>query len=354
MKSRYVKLNKFSFFLIGFIGLFIASISVFVLPERFFFDTKTYIYDPGNEIGLIGSYPLTIFFYDVTGLKHLHFSFIGIIQFIILFSLLYKIGIPKRFQMITIKNLIVYLGILMISIFISMPTKEFLNFIFIAGIVLLFKNKKFSIVKTVLLAIAFIIGFSYVFRQYYFFVAILPVLMYMVSGIQIKNKRLLTVSIAILCVIFISLSYGVIKGHFMSEIRFEVNEGRMNSGSANSMISPPIKPTTWYGETISILYGFFTVNFPVNGLLHLLSPQIIAFVVWQLLLITFFLIRFKDCLKTGRKNNYELWLFFMLFTFFIVQGVFEPDLGSAIRHKIGILPLIYYLLYYEDFRKELR
>ena len=58
-------------------------------------------------------------------------------------------------------------------------------------------------------------------------------------------------------------------------------------------------------------------------------------------------------MKEGRNENYELWLFYMLFSYFVVQGVFEPDLGSAVRHKIGILPLIYYLLYYEDFRKKL-
>jgi hypothetical protein len=40
--------------------------------------------------------------------------------------------------------------------------------------------------------------------------------------------------------------------------------------------------------------------------------------------------------------------------FFIVQGIFEPDLGTSIRHKIGLFPLIYFALYYEDFRKDIR
>ena len=33
----------------------------------------------------------------------------------------------------------------------------------------------------------------------------------------------------------------------------------------------------------------------------------------------------------------------------MVQGVFEPDLGTSIRHKIGFLPLIYFALYYDRF-----
>jgi hypothetical protein len=29
----------------------------------------------------------------------------------------------------------------------------------------------------------------------------------------------------------------------------------------------------------------------------------------------------------------------VLFSYFIVQGVFEPDLGTAIRHKIGVFSI---------------
>ncbi|MNG07943.1 hypothetical protein D3C87_1495920 [compost metagenome] len=133
-----------------------------------------------------------------------------------------------------------------------------------------------------------------------------------------------------------------------------VNSTRLVSGDANSIITSPVKTDTWYGETISVFYGFFTVNLPLNGLKHILSPQIIVFVIWQLLLFYILLVRFSKCLKERKKYRYELLIMFILFSFFILQGVFEPDLGSAIRHKIGIFPLIYFALYYEHFRKELQ
>lgn len=128
----------------------------------------------------------------------------------------------------------------------------------------------------------------------------------------------------------------------------------MASGDANSIITSPVKTDTWYGEVISVFYGFFTVNLPLNGLKHILSPQIIVFVIWQLLLFYILLVRFSKCLKERKKYKYELLIMFILFSFFILQGVFEPDLGSAIRHKTGIFPLIYFALYYEHFRKELQ
>ncbi len=120
------------------------------------------------------------------------------------------------------------------------------------------------------------------------------------------------------------------------------------------MIVSPVKTDTWYGETVGIVYGFFTVNVPLNGLKHIFSPQIIVFIIWQILLFYILFVRFSKCLKDRKKYRYELWILLILFSYFIVQGVFEPDLGTAIRHKIGIFPLIYFALYYEHFRKELQ
>jgi hypothetical protein len=65
-------------------------------------------------------------------------------------------------------------------------------------------------------------------------------------------------------------------------------------------------------------------------------------------------VRFAKCLKERIWYSKELLVLLVIFSFFIVQGMFEPDLGTAVRHKIGIFPLIYFALYYESFRKELQ
>ena len=43
----------------------------------------------------------------------------------------------------------------------------------------------------------------------------------------------------------------------------------------------------------------------------------------------------------------RLWLFHIVFSYFVIQGVFEPDLGSSIRHKFGVLPIIYQAIFYK-------
>ena len=347
---------KFTFFLISLLGLSVAFLGYFVLPEKFFFDTNIIIKDRHNEIGLVGSYPFSIWFYTVTRLKHLNFSIIGGLQYIIAIWILYKIGIPKRFNKLTVKNCLIYLSFLMLAIFICMPTKEFINFLYVAIIVFLFQRRKRKLSRTVIIGLGLILLFGYFFRPYYIIALILCISMHFISFVKIRNKNVFAVFYSLLILIGISLSYGVVKGEFLSaSTRERVNERRIRAGdpNANSLIVSPIKTDTWIGESVGVFYGFFSVNLPINGLKHFLSPQILAFIMWQLFLFVILFMNFGRSFSEGRKGNYDIWLFYFLFSYFIIQGVFEPDLGSAVRHKIGVFPLIYYLMYYEEFRKKI-
>jgi len=355
MTQILIKKSTAAFLLIATINLVAAFLAFFVLPPKFFYDAAIIIYDKYNEIGYFGSYPLTILFYKITGLKYLPFPLIALLQFPILIYILYKIGIPNNFEKINIKNILVYLGIFMIVIYISMPSKEFITYLYVTPIVFMCVRKQFSFQKTVVLSLVLLIIFGVFYRPYFALIPIIAGGMYLISFINFKNKTVTTIFYGLLIAFFLSLSYGILKGEYFSEMSREVvNKTRLGSSDANSMIIPPIKPDTWYGEIIAVFYGFFTVNIPVNGLKHILSPQIIIFIVWQLLLFYILLVRFSKCLKERKKYQYELFILLIIFSFFILQGVFEPDLGSAIRHKIGIFPLIYFALYYEHFRKELQ
>ncbi|RBW59602.1 hypothetical protein DS884_07660 [Tenacibaculum sp. E3R01] len=345
-----VNKSKLTFAFFITLGLFVSVVGVFVLPERFFFDTKIILYDKYKELGWRGSYPFTILFYKITGLKELHFSLIGIIQYSIVAFLTYKIGVPKNFDKLRVKNILTYLSFIMIAVFLCMPTKEFINYLCITFIALLLKKSNDNLLKNIIFVLLSLIVFGSFFREYYMLVAFLSVIFYLVSKVNIKKKKLATIFYGLLTAVFVSLSYGVIKGEFISQkTRESYNALRMNGEASNSMIISPLNTESWYGESFGIVYGFFSVNLPLNGLKHYLSPQIIAFVLWQSLLFIILLIRYEKSFKKGLKNNYELWVYYILFSFFIVQGIFEPDLGSAIRHKMGFFPIIYLALYYQDF-----
>jgi hypothetical protein len=350
-----IKRSTATFIVLLILNLFVAVLACYVLPKRFFYDAVVIALDKGNEIGFFGSYPLTILFYKITGLRYLPFSIVGLIQFPILMYVLYKIGIPADFEKINIKNILVYLGILMMAIFMSMPSKEFITYLFVSQIVFLFLNEKVSFRKALFSSLFLLTVFGVLYRPYFFLIPIIAVVMYGVTLVNFNNKTLTTIFYGLLIAIFLSLSYGVVLGHYFSEVSREVvNSVRLSGVDANSIIISPIKPDTWYGETIGIVYGFFSVNVPLNGFKYIFSPQILVFVIWQLFLFYILLVRFSKCIAAREKHKNELWVLLILFAFFIVQGVFEPDLGSAVRHKIGVFPLIYYALYYEHFRKKLQ
>jgi hypothetical protein len=353
--KKMIKKNTAAFLLIAIANLFVAFIAFFILPPKFLYDAATIAYDKYNQIGYLGSYPLTILLYKITGLSNLPFPIIALLQFPVLMFILYKIGIPENFEKINIKNILVYLGIFMIAIFISMPSKEFITFLYVSPIVFICLNDKISLRKTIIYTIVLLLIFGVFYRPYFVLIPIIGGGMYILSLISFKNKTITTIFYGLLIAAFLSFSHGVIKGKYLSEISRElVNNNRMGSADANSMIISPIKTDTWYGEMVGIFYGFFTVNVPVNGLKYIFSPQIILFIIWQLLLFYILLVRFSKCLKERKKYPKELLVLLIIFAFFIVQGVFEPDLGTAVRHKIGVFPLIYFALYYESFRKELQ
>ena len=350
-----IKKSTLAFLLIAGVNLFVAVFSFYFLPKKFFYDAIIIALDRGNEIGFLGSYPLTILFYKISGLRYLPFPIIGLIQFPIVMFVLYKIGVPYDFEKLNIKNGIVYLGILIMAIFMSMPSKEFITYLFVSIIVFLFLNDQNSFRKALFRSLILLTFFGIFYRPYFVLIPIIALVMYAAILINFKNKMVAAVFYGLLAAISLSLIYELVTGHFFSEISREVvNNSRIGSADANSSIIPPIKTDTWYGESIGIFYGFFAVNIPINGLKYIFSPQILIFVIWQLFLFYILLVRLSRCIVARREYKKELWVLLILFAFFIVQGIFEPDLGSAVRHKIGVFPLIYYTLYYDHFRKKLR
>lgn len=350
-----IKRSTASFIVLFVLNLLVAVLAFYVLPKKFFYDAAIIAFDKGNEIGFFGSYPLTILFYKITGMRYLPFPIVGLIQFPILMYVLYKIGVPIDFEKLNIKNAIVYLGILMIAIFMSMPSKEFITYLYLSLVVFLFLNKRISFRTALISALFLLIIFGIFYRPYFALIPVIAIVMYGASLVNFKSKALTTIFYGVLIAISLSLCYGLVSGHYFSEVSREVvNSSRLGSADANSIILSPVKPDTWYGETVGIVYGFFSVNVPINGIKYIFSPQILLFVVWQLFLFYILLIRFSRCIESRDKNKKELWILLILFAFFIVQGVFEPDLGSAVKHKIGVFPLIYYALYYDHFRKKLQ
>ncbi len=343
-----IKSSKFVFFILAILVLLIGVSSSFIFPEKYFFDAYKIVSDIYDEKGLIGSYPFAMLFYDITFLNKLPFPVIAIIQIPILFYLLYKIKIPNIFGSFVLRNIPIYLSILALAIYLSQPSKEFLNFIFFFFIVLILK-KKTSLGKKILHSSLFLLALGVFFRPYFALMPFIALGLYFITMIKFKNKVALNIIFGLLIACFMSLSFGVLKGEFMSEgTREMLNKNREGRLDSQTMIVSPIDTNSFPGEVVGIFYGFFTVNFPVNGLKFFYKPQVLAFVFWQVLMFSFVLYFYGKSLRYPKLNSHKIWVFHLLISYFIIQGVFEPDLGSAIKHKLGVFPLIWLVFYYDQ------
>ena len=183
-----IKKSTATFLLLFATNLLVAVVAFYILPKRFFYDSVIITFDRGKEIGFMGSYPLTILFYKITGLRYLSYPLIAVIQYPVLVYILYKIGIPTNFEKINSKNLLVYLGFFMMAIFMSMPSKEFITFIYLSIIVFIYQNQVISFKKSILLSVLLLFIFGAFYRPYFALIPLLAAGMYGVSFVNFKNN----------------------------------------------------------------------------------------------------------------------------------------------------------------------
>jgi len=347
MKS---KKEVLTFYLLIIIVLVASFFAPNVLPEKYISDAVLIIEDPNNEKGRLDSYGIIMSFYHYTGLGKLNYNIIALIQIIIISILVRRLGIPKNFHRFFLSNFVVAALIFIMPVYLSIPTKEFLNVIFIYIIVRILKEKEVVSLKKLAFLITLFFLFGYFYRIYYVLIPPVAIAVSAVSKLKTRFKLVNIFLTSILICVFISFSYGLVKGEYMSySTREKINEQRINESNAQTAIVSPVKPDSLLGESTSIFYGYFSVNFPVEGLKFYNKPQALLFVFWQFSLITALLINFSKEIKFKRRTQ-QKWIFYFLISYLAIQGIFEPDLGSSIRHKLGILPLIYEAMFYNRSR----
>ena len=251
--------SKFCFIIIGLITLTIGVFAFYLLPEKYLYDALLIYNDPYNEKGYVGSYPVSMWFYDFFMLNKLPFPLIAVIQISIIFWLFFKQGIPKNFNKLYFSNVLIWFSLLAIAAYISIPSKEFINILF-AFVVVYFLRKKLKQTKTGIFFV-FLLFFLYGFwfRPYYLLVPIIAIASFFISKIKSIHKTTNIIISTILIAVFMSLSYGLIEGEFMSQsTREALNEKRLGREDSQTLILSPIKTDSFIGESIGIIYGYFS------------------------------------------------------------------------------------------------
>ncbi|MTG96570.1 MULTISPECIES: hypothetical protein [Myroides] len=339
-------LNRKVFLLISFISILIGMLGYYFLPEKFFYDSINIVNDPLNEIGWFGgSYPFTISIYHYSGLAFLPNFLIGFIQLSIVFIILNKLGIPKDFGKVSYKNLFLYFSFLFAGVFLGQPTKEFIAFIIMLVLLKLILDNRYTLFSKSMMCVFILFLFGILFRPYYLLIPFIVFGMYIVVYLPIRNKLFWVIVAGIFVVFSISIAVYFLKGDFLTELyREQINDPRVGEDFASSMISSPVRPTTWYNEFVSIIYGFFAVNIPVDAIRLLLKPQVLVFICWQIVFVIIFYKKFRLHILNRFTHQKEILVYLFVLAMFIIQGCFEPDYGSVLRHRIGFFPFIYFII----------
>lgn len=196
--------------------------------------------------------------------------------------------------------------------------------------------------------LAFVIPLIYAvaFRPYWIIIAAFWALFWWLSNRRWSfSLRLLVFAGALVAA---SSFYYLYRGEHLTEIRERLNEFRIGSDVAQSMIVNYLPNSTVLHDVANWIISWMFILVPLPVLRLLEPPQLIFFVLVVSTVLTFYWISLNVQREPSRFSPPQLrrvrtCLTFML-AFTLVQAIFEPDYGSTLKHMTGLLPMIAYLL----------
>lgn len=299
-------------------GVFIWNIEK-IFPEKYFSDSFHIINLINNNLyHTVGqSYRITAKFFSLIKFQELKYYNLSIYFVFLMFFIwyLYKYYSDKLY--INFFNLI-YL--FLASIYLIRPGKEFLQFLIVG---LCFKYTKFS---WFFLIVGGLLFRKYLVIQAIFFIAIL--LFYK------SNKKLNIIIVFILSIVLTSYIFPDIILKILN-VRTEVNVNRIGKDNAITIINNIFKSKNIVVGYINYFINISRILFP----LELIKKKIkyLPYVVFQIW-FTLKLIVWRN------RKDYRVYL---LYSFILISGVFEPDFGSFLRHTIPYFIIIVDLIVYK-------
>ncbi len=285
------------------------------------FTVKNAMLDPGS---FEQSYRNTAAFYKLFGFSYtsvpLSAHFFAWIIFAVWLATLLRINRQKSFSMY--EGAFIGFVALMYGIEYTTLTKDLLLILFMVVIVNVYIRHRSMFV----LAVATLI-YAYFFRTYWYMVASWAAIL----GLQKNPKIRKGLTLLLLFSLAVIVVYNLSTGGQITTQRVDVNATR-DSTAAASMLNNVIPNSNIFTDIVNWIYTMGTLIVPLQGLG---SPNVIVYYIWIWAVIAF-------CIKHRQQIDSKTML--LLVGFVAVQAMFEPDLGSALRHQLPWCPLLYFLL----------
>jgi hypothetical protein len=164
--------------------------------------------------------------------------------------------------------------------------------------------------------------------------------LFFLSGkVRMRNFVLLVITL----LLAMSFVFYQTQGFYLSEIRNTMNQASIGSPDVITIILNLLPTSNIFLDVLNGLISAVRFKFPVE-LIFLGNIKYLAFIAFQLWLTSVVFRSAKIYFST--KQNMGLRFKFSLsiiIAYWLIQGFFEPDFGTALRHQFPLLPFFIYL-----------
>ncbi|MGG3271376.1 hypothetical protein ABEP16_20920 [Priestia aryabhattai] len=328
------------FYIVAICGMAMVVISKNVLPSKYFIDSQTireyYTIATSANFDITGGFYYTALFYKILGFQHLNSSIMeGLLNYLIYIACIVSIFKYINFNFSKIGVILFVLWNTLAAVYLGQLTKEIILLIVITfQLRSIIKNKKMSIFISFLL-----LGlYAYFFRTYWFLIIFLACVLYIVFRINKSfNKRTkgLIILSSMLVIVLILNSTGT----YITDSRTQVNE----IIDSNTQINNLLVNTSFITDILNWCCAWLILIFPVP-LIFKGGVQHFLFFILDVMTVGTLILNMRNKALINSKQKSVLWSLSLIISFSLVQGAFEPDYGSYVKHQVILIPLYFYTI----------
>lgn len=316
--------------------LFVAIVSKFVLlyvlPDKYLYDSNAIIKYSGGEYLVDQSYTFSSsFFAPIINLFSISDAANGSLIIGLICNILFLIYLKKYLPKALKIEYYVYLLIVtfLANIYVFNISKELITLIVL--FCSFFITRMFSKKANILICVLFI-SCAFFFRTYF---ALIGLLYYLLNKIDCNVKTNQKASFFFLiCLMATLIIYSLNNSLFYQIFNFGEDSNLYRDGSvdAQTMIMPILENTNYIFSIINYIFNVLSFLVPLKLIMKgsILYLAYFAFSIFTILLI----IKNRKKIFDNQKIKY---LFFLLLSFFLTSALFEPDYGSYLRHISTIM-----------------
>jgi hypothetical protein len=311
-----------------------ASLVRRFLPERFLLDEdhlRRVIADPGVTPEDT-SFHTVAALYQALGLDRLDFVALTLPLVVLVACIFQAAGFEEWNRLGIVGFVAAGLALGLGLVYLAQYSKEFLSLLVAFGVLVAAGFRRGSATFVGIVGVCVLYGTTV--RPYWLLIAVLVP----VAALTLRRVRNPLVLLGGVFVVYLVLSqaFGIAFGDSLNATREWVNEGRVGTDVATTISAPQLGASP-VAEALAALVVFVQLIVPVplltGGDLYYRASGLVIVFVWAVVVAA---IMRNRC----RQDSRSAWVAALLISLVVVQGVFEPDYGSYLKHLTPFIALV--------------